>query len=476
LVSQLTDGLFQAYLIAQIVFLDPEKHNTAVGVAKAYAVLVIPFSVLGPAAGVLIDRWSRRRILAITPVVKGVAALALLPLAGGSLILYVPALAVVSLNRFYLTAATSSIPVLVQEENLLVANSMSTVGGTVATFVGIVAGTKLVDPIGTFGLLLLIAAGWPVAGLLATRIASRLRAGRKDRLRASAPISEDLARVVADLWTGVRRLAATPAALASIVTISFDQFLIGFVTVLSLVVFKQRFHQGVGSYGNLVAAGGVGVLVGTLTVGWLEPLTTKPRIVAMAFFLSGLVSLAVAPAIIGITVLLVSFVIGLTFAWRKIPVDTMVQEVIPNRFRGRVFAAYDLTYSMARVVAAGLAVLAIPRLSAGTLLFLTGAVYLLWAPVLPWWARRPRWVTVRFYSGGRAEEVPRSVLIGGEEEPVELLGSWTEERNGERLRRLRLGMEDGTRIDVAALSDPGSRWRIEREHEGTPDSANEADP
>jgi MFS family permease len=280
--------------------------------------------------------------------------------------------------------------------------------------------------------------------------------------------------VGADLWTGARRLAATPAALASIVSISFDQFLIGFVTVLSLVVFKQRFHQGVGSYGNLVAAGGVGVLVGTLTVGWLEPVTTKPRIVAMAFFLSGLVSLAVAPAIIGITVLLVSFVIGLTFAWRKIPVDTMVQEAIPDRFRGRVFAAYDLTYSMARVVAAGLAVLAIPRLSAGTLLFLTGAVYLLWTPVLPWWVGRPRWVTVRFYSGGRAEEVPRSVVIGGEEEPVKLLGSWTEERNGERLRRLRLGMEDGTRIDVAALSDPGSRWRIERELEGTPDPAEDA--
>ncbi|HEX9312692.1 MAG TPA: MFS transporter, partial [Actinomycetota bacterium] len=58
LVSQTADGLFQAYLVAQLVFLSPEKHGTAIGVAKAYAVLVIPFSIVGPLSGAFIDRWS----------------------------------------------------------------------------------------------------------------------------------------------------------------------------------------------------------------------------------------------------------------------------------------------------------------------------------------------------------------------------------------------------------------------------------
>src|SRR5207244_6835751 len=142
------------------------------------------------------------------------------------------------------------------------------------------------------------------------------------------------------------------------------------------VVFKQRFHQGVGSYGNIVAAGGAGVLAGTLTVGFFESRMAKPRITAMAFALAGLACVAVAPAITGVTILVLSFVLGLTFAWRKIPVDTMVQEAVPDRYRGRVFAVYDITYSMSRVVAAGLAIVLIPHVSTAWLLGATGLVYL----------------------------------------------------------------------------------------------------
>src|SRR5439155_20130127 len=134
LTSQVADGFFQAYLVAVIVFLNPEGHSTAAGVAKAYAVLVIPFSVVGALSGVLIDRWSRRSILAWTPAIKAVAVLSMIPLRSGSLWLYPPAVIAVSLNRFFLTTATSSIPTLVSDENLLMANSMTTVGGTVPTF------------------------------------------------------------------------------------------------------------------------------------------------------------------------------------------------------------------------------------------------------------------------------------------------------------------------------------------------------
>lgn len=347
--------------------------------------LVIPFSLVGPFAGVVIDRWSRRRILSVTALLKAVAAACLLPLHGQGLLLYVPALVVVSLNRFFLTTATSSLPVLVDDEDLLVANSMSTVGGTVATFVGLVVGTKLAGPIGDRGVLLAAILLWPFASVAARSISRPLRPDRQVDAVALA-----VRRVGRDLADGGRRLLATRDALGSIVSISLDQFLVGFVTVLSLVVFKQRFHEGVGSYGNLIAAGGVGILLGTLTVGWFEGRLEKARIVALAFGIAGVVCLIVAPAIVGWTILVVSFVLGLTFAWRKIPVDTIVQEAIPDAYRGRVFAVYDITYSMARVVAAAVAVVAIPHVTAAWLLAITGAVYTVWTPVVLTWVRTAR--------------------------------------------------------------------------------------
>ena len=78
-----------------------------------------------------------------------------------------------------------------------------------------------------------------------------------------------------------------------------------------------------------------------------------------------------------------SFALGLTYPWRKVPIDTLVQESIPDRFRGRVFSLYDLAFSTARVLAALLAVVLVPQLSTGGMLALIGPGYLVWTPVLP---------------------------------------------------------------------------------------------
>src|SRR2546426_4856017 len=109
-----------------------------------------------------------------------------------------------------------------------------------------------------------------------------------------------------------------------------------------------------------------------------------------------------------------------------------------------------MMFSLPRVIAAALAILLIPHLSSGLYVAIVGAAYLLWAPIPPRWTRRRRWVDLRFYSGARADEVPRAVVIGGEEKPVEVLGAWNEEiaTTRSRRRRFRLQAEDGSRLEV----------------------------
>ena len=232
------------------------------------------------------------------------------------------------------------------------------------------------------------------------------------------------------------------------------------MSVLSVVVFKQRFHEGVASYGRIIAAGGAGVIAGMFTVGWFENRMPKRRIVAVAFAVGGAACLLAAPAIDSVTILLLSFALGISYPWRKIPIDTMVQETIPDRFRGRVFSLYDLAFSGARVLAALLAVALVPRLSTGEILAVVGVGYVLWTPVLPVWAARRQRVTIRFLAGGRADETPTAVVIGGEVVPVEVLGRRMEDRGSGPAPGFRLRTADGV-IDVRQ-EHGGARWTVER--------------
>src|SRR3954451_5053641 len=63
LASQFTDGVFQVALASYVVF-SPERAPSPAAIASALAVVLLPFSVLGPFVGVLLDRWSRRQVAA----------------------------------------------------------------------------------------------------------------------------------------------------------------------------------------------------------------------------------------------------------------------------------------------------------------------------------------------------------------------------------------------------------------------------
>ena len=460
LLTQSGDGLFQATLIASIVF-NPEEQNTILGFAIATLLISLPYSIIGPFTGVFIDRWSRRRILVVAPLLRVAAMwLVLFNPHAAPVLFFAGALWVLSVNRFYLATAVAVVPRLVPTEDLLMANSMATVGGTVALLLGVFVGGWMVDLAGGNGAPAIALAGveWLIASLVATRIRSPLLPHHVPE----TAVRDELGRVAREFVDGITRLVRTPRALGPITSITLDQVGQGIVLVLSLFVFRDRFEEGVGSFSNLIGAGGLGVLLGILTVGKLEERYPKERIVARAFSAGGLVLIAVSLYITGWSVLIASFAVGLTFAWKKIPVDTMVQEAIPDGYRGRVFAVYDVAYNLSRVAAAFLAIPLLNAFGEAGAVAIVGVVFILWSPVLPRWIGRVPELTLRFYEGSRAEEDPRAVVWGGVEETVEVEQRSLEETDGVRRTRYRLRMLDGTTIEVSK-AEPNGAWTLERE-------------
>jgi predicted MFS family arabinose efflux permease len=464
LCSQFADGLFQAVIVASVIFA-PDKQDTAVGFAKATAVLVLPYSLIGPFAGVFVDRWRRERILRWTPLVRAAAVLLLLGGEGSTFAFYAGALLVLSGNRFFLVTAGTVTPKVVPTDDLLVANSLNSVGGTSSTILGVALGGWLADAVGFRTLIVACVVLWAATSFVVGRIRTELSAEGSD----DVSIVRALGIVVSDLRAGARVLARTPRALGPISSYAVDQFLQGLILVMSFVVFKERFQEGVGSYSQLIAAGAVGGFLGLATVGWLDTRLSRPRMVAAAFAISGVPLLAISPFISGGSVLVASFFLGVGFAWKKVPIDTMVQTAVVDRYRGRVFAVYDVGQNMARVLAALLAIAVVDEPHAGLVAGLIGAAFVAYAPVLPIWLRRSATLEVRTYSGGRADNEVRSVVLGGEESTVVVEKTWHAERDGGRRLCFRVRLEDGARIEISRPEDaPSGGWRLDRELAAAP--------
>src|SRR6478672_13459616 len=138
LLAQFGDGVFQAALAGTVLF-NPQRAADPVAVATGFAVLLLPYSLVGPFAGVWLDRWSRRQVLVWANLLRAalVAVVAGLVLAGvqGTLF-YTAGLAVFSVNRFILAALSAALPHTTEPAALVSANALSTTSGAVATVVG----------------------------------------------------------------------------------------------------------------------------------------------------------------------------------------------------------------------------------------------------------------------------------------------------------------------------------------------------
>jgi MFS family permease len=383
LLNQLADGLFQITILDQVVF-DPVGQDTAIGFAKAAALFAVPYSLVGPFVGVFIDRWPRRRILQVAPLVRASAAVLTLWGLDAPVPFYVGALVVISVNRFFLSTANAVMPRVVPSEDLLIGNSMATVGGTFAYALGASLGGFASSAWGAGPVVAVVVVMWLVTALLARRIRASLVAEG----RPTTPLRHDLVRVGREALDGVRVLRRTPRASIPILSITLDQFVQGMLLLIATVVFKDRFGEDVDAFSKMVAAGAVGTLLGIVTIGPMEPRLSKPRMVAVAFLVSGATLLAVAGWMTLVMVLVAGFMTGLTFAYKKIPIDTMVQEAIPDAYRGRVFAVYDFGYNMSRIVAALVAVVLLPVIGEEWVIAIGGALFLLWVPVVPRAMRR----------------------------------------------------------------------------------------
>jgi len=419
LVSAIADGIFQAGL-ASFVFFSPEKATTPGKTAAAFAALLLPYSILGPFVGVFLDRWRRQRVLVVGNVVKVVLVLVVagLVLANSSgAAFFVIVVCAFGVNRLFLAALSAALPRLVDDAHLLTANALSTTSGSVATIVGVGIGGAIRVGAGStpstdaaivalaalvYGMSATVAAmmGRDLLGPDLSQTTSADANGRAQSPPIPAPppprLSHAATTIVRELVAAARYIASRGRAARALGAISAHRFLFG-VASLTIVLLDRNYfaspgnpNGGILGLGAAIGAVGVGIVLAavitppaTNRVGTTTWITVMLLLAGVAIAAGGLPFRQV-PLIFG------AFGLGLSAQSVKICVDTTVQEEIDDRYRGRLFAAYDMLFNVTYVGAAAVAATLLPASGKSVpVMACVAAGYVLAAVIFRWRSRTP---------------------------------------------------------------------------------------
>jgi MFS family permease len=370
LASQCADGVFQVSLAGAVLF-NPERAADPAAIAAGFAALLLPYSVVGPFAGVLLDRWRRQRVLVATNLFRCLAvALVAIEIATGTsgALFYGTALVVVSVNRFFLAALSASLPHVVSRDTLVTANALATTSGTVAALLGggIALGLRELVGAGDAGYALIAlgsASGYAVSAWAATGFGKDLL-GPDDVERSHRETLGDVARGLA---AGVRHIRELPPVAYALSAIAAHRFFYGLSTISVLLLYRNYFvddgffQAELTGLGQVFAASGLGVLVAATITPAMVRRIGKPAWIAVVFAVAAVTELTLGLPFTMPTLLPAAFVLSIAAQGSKISVDTLVQEGVEDEYRGRVFSLYDTLFNVMFVAAAVVGALVLPE-------------------------------------------------------------------------------------------------------------------
>ncbi|MGY1701834.1 MFS transporter [Geodermatophilus sp. SYSU D00766] len=326
--SRLGDFLYLVALVAYVF----EETGSAAWVSAATLSRFIPYTLLSPIAGVVADRFERHRVMAVGDLVQLAAMTGLTVTAAMS----GPAPAVVALSAvsasaatLYQASASALVTAVAPEDELAAANSLTSTVSEVAFVAGPAAGGLLLllgDPVVAFGI---NAATFAVSAVLLLAIRSRsVRAAREE----GAPRSGALAQ----LREGAGALFGDRLVLVLVVCLVAGSFVYGIELVVLVLVSDELLGTGTGGLGWLLAASGVGGVLGAVLSARLARARRPRAVIGVLVVLTGapLATLAVlrAPA----PAYLVLVVEGIAIVALDVLVETALQRSVAGDVLGRV--------------------------------------------------------------------------------------------------------------------------------------------
>jgi len=302
--------------------------------------LTLPSAVLGPTAGVWVDRWPRKTVMIVSDLARAIVVLGLVFAPNLPVVLALVA-AASAFSTFFDPAKQGVIRSAVPDDDLLTANGLSQLSSNSARLVGPALGGLLVVVAGPRGAFAIDALSF----LVSAAILSRLPAPAPE----THPAGSERRHFWGELRTGLRHLTTSRLLVLAVASTVASSFLIRGTDTLGIPIL-QALGVGEGLLGVSFTALGLGYVLGALVVGqWgdrLAPLLVMggARGVVGAVFVA--LGVAVALDLSGDTMTFVAalplrLLLGLAFAATTVGYGTVLMRETPPHLMGRVTATTE---------------------------------------------------------------------------------------------------------------------------------------
>ena len=370
--GQFTDGIFQSALASFILF-SPERQASALSAALAFAVVLLPYSIVGPMVGTLLDRFSRQRAVLFSNLTRSATliCIALLIFQGRTGVeLTALVLVAFGVNRLILAGLSAGLPLVAPSGSLIAANALAVTGGSVWVVLGGGLGLlirRLTDAVTTADhadayLIIAASCGYLMAALFASMM-KKSEIGPAPHQIRKASLSEGFIEVS----EGFKFLAIHQDAARGIVATAIHRGGITALTLTAMLLERNTFNDPADSDAGLAglsvalsfAAVGftIGALFAPIGVRW----TGRHRWMRLSMFGATFGTLILVIDRNQILLCAAAFTTGLFGQGVKVTNDALVQSKISDEFRGRVFAVYDVVVNGSIVSFAIISALLLPQ-------------------------------------------------------------------------------------------------------------------
>ena len=369
--GQLTDGIFQSALASFVLF-SPERQASAVNAAVAFTVVLLPYSIVGPFVGTILDRFSRQRAIFYANLTRAITLVVIAFLIFNNYTgveITVVVLVAFGVNRLILAGLSAGIPLMTNPKSLISANAIAVTGGSVWVVLGGGIGLGIRRLLDTYAsadhadaiIILVAACGFLAAALLAGRL-------HKDEI---GPLPHEKVRGsftqgLREMRDGFKFLEEHADAARGIAATAIHRGGLTAFTLTALLLERNTFNDPADSEAGLaglsftLSIAAVGFIVGAIAAPYGVRKVGRHRWMRLSIAAASASALLLVidrtPTLLAAT----AFFTALCGQSVKVTNDALVQSKIDDVFRGRVFAVYDVLVNGAIVTGALIAAWVLP--------------------------------------------------------------------------------------------------------------------